>query len=570
VKEEKMKEAIQRFLDNPENKKKLRIIAGVGLALVLIIVIIRIAGGPRYADEIFIDTTAMSLTERAREIDLDAPYYNKRVRHKVVQFYRINNVRTKWLEHRKANPNYMTFVQSIAEAADYGLNPDHYGVKEIEEEFVALYENKSRTTEDVAALDMRITASFLLFTTHLIEGRIRTAGYGDFIWKRNVPQENDVKLLADNSSGKLSEIIEQLHSNHEQYQKLRDALKEYRKLERENPFRKTSIASKTIKPGTRDSSIPGIRQRLLLTDLKSYTPEDTLVYDEKMVDAVRQFQLRHGLEADGIIAPSTLKYLNQSMQHKADLIELNLERVRWLPSDFGENYIAINIPEYMLRVYENRKEEMKMRVVLGSEFNATPVFSDTLEYIVFSPTWNVPESILKEEMIPDLQTNPLAYDPERFIFYRDGEEIHPEEIDWNDEELDPATIRIVERPGQENSLGQVKFIMPNNFNIYLHDTPADQLFEKNKRAFSHGCIRLEQPVEMAKYLLRDNPEWDEEKISEAMAEDEPKTVFLKKKYPVHIDYRTVWVDENGLVHFREDIYGHDKRHLAALKRIDAI
>jgi murein L,D-transpeptidase YcbB/YkuD len=177
----------------------------------------------------------------------------------------------------------------------------------------------------------------------------------------------------------------------------------------------------------------------------------------------------------------------------------------------------------------------------------------------------VPRSIIAKEFIPKLQEDPTHFDPARFRFFKDGQEIDPLEEDWMDDELDPSAYSVVENPGDANSLGNIKFIMPNDYSIYLHDTPADQLFKLEERALSHGCIRLEHPVEFARYLLSDQPGWNEDKIKEAMKSKEPLQVDLKKPYPVYIVYRTAWVDEEKQVHFREDIYGHDRRHLARLQ-----
>ena len=541
-----------------------------GLIIILAIVLFQVFKGPSYPNELYIDSVAAPVASMVEKIRMDRPYYNKKIRNKTVLFYKKNHHKTKWLEYKGPNRNYSTYVDAIKDAAQYGLNPDHYDLKAIDADVKSIFDNKKRTPEEIAAMDVRVTASFFLFTTHLIEGRIRTAGYGDFIWKRNIPRENDVDLLLENSSGNLSDIIEELHPKHEQYGKLRKALAEYRKLDESVKIELTAGNVKgVIKPGTKHPSIPKIRQRLSLTDLKPYDPgDDSLRYDDKLVEAVKQFQTRHNLVADGNISQATLKYLNQTFSRKVQQIEVNLERIRWLPEKYGDDYISINVPEYMMRVYQNGKKEMEMKVVLGSEFNATPIFNDSLEYIVFSPTWNVPASILEEEFIPELQKNPRAFDPERFVITKDGKEINPEEEDWNDKDLDPTKYKMTERPNEENSLGLVKFMMPNNYNIYLHDTPAESLFRKNKRAYSHGCIRLEKPLDFAEYLLRDNSKWDEKAIRESLQLEEPKTVPLKKKYHVEIEYRTVWVDEKGLVHFREDIYGHDQRQIALLNKIE--
>lgn len=560
----------ESFFDNPRNKKILKYTGACGLIVIVIFVLTKVFSGPGYPDELYIDSIATPVSELVRDINIDRPYYNEKVKKKTIRFYRENKTKTKWLEYKGPTRNYKAYSTSIREAAQYGLNPTHYDFEEIDRAVDSLFENEKRKPEDVAALDVRITASFFLFTTHLIEGRIRTAGYGDYIWKKNIPKENDVKLLQHNTSGELEDVISELHPDNEQYEALRTALQKYRKLEVKTKIELTSANFKgTIAPGQKHPSIPKIRNRLILTDVKPYKVADSLVYDKKLVNAVQQFQRRHGLEANGHIGPATLKYIDQSLKQKADLIELNLERIRWLPRDLPEDYISINIPEYILRVYRKGREDLEMKVVLGSEFNATPVFSDTLEYIVFSPTWNVPMSILEEEFIPRLQRNPRAFDPERFVIYKDGEPADPEKEDWNAKDLDPKKYKMVENPGDQNSLGQVKFVMPNDLNIYLHDTPADNLFSKNKRAYSHGCIRLERPLDFARYLLDNNKEpWSESRIAEAVKNSTPVTAKLEKKFPVQIDYRTVWIDDDGLLNFREDLYGHDKRHLAMLNKID--
>jgi murein L,D-transpeptidase YcbB/YkuD len=254
------------------------------------------------------------------------------------------------------------------------------------------------------------------------------------------------------------------------------------------------------------------------------------------------------------------------VQEKAELISLNLERLRWHPHTTADNNeVVVNVPEFMMRIYSNKKAKLEMRVVTGTEFNATPVFHDTLKYIVFSPTWSVPKSIIEEEFLPKLKENAEHFGTERFRFYKDGQEIDPTIEDWTDDSMDVKAYKVVENPGPDNSLGRVKFIMPNDFSIYLHDTPASKMFALEERALSHGCIRLEKPVDFANYLLQDQPEWTTKKIKEAMEKGEPVQVNLNKPFPVYIVYRTVWVDKNNRLNFREDIYGHDQRQLARLQ-----
>lgn len=562
---ETIRKKFDAFLNDPAKRRILIGGSTAGLVIIVLLLITPAVFGP---DGLYIDSTATPVSALVKDIEVDRPYYNKKVKEKTVSFYQKNKNKTRWLERSGPTSFYKTYVEAIEDAEDYGLHAEHYDLQDIQREVDQLFENKRPDAEDIVRLDVRITASVFLFTTDLIEGRIRYAGNGDAVWSKHEPLEDDVELLLANTSGKLSDVFAALHPEHEQYERLKKALKKYREFENEYKIKLTA-AAKTVNPGDRDRSIPAIRRRLSLTDCKPYSPDDSLHYDDKLVDAVKQFQQRHGLEPDGVIGETTRHYLNQSLNHKADLIELNLERLRWRPKKYGPDYISINIPEYMLRVYKNGKKKMDMKVVLGTEYNSTPVFSDTIEYIVFSPTWNVPASITKEEFVPKLIDDPGRLDPERFVVYKNGEKIDPSEVDWEDDDLDLEEFRIVENPGDMNSLGLVKFMFPNKYNVYLHDTPSEKLFEENKRAYSHGCIRLEKPVDLARFLLSENDiRWKDEEIKEAMSQTEPKNVPLEKKYPVEIEYRTVWVDDEGLVNFREDVYDHDKRQLSLLKIIE--
>lgn len=537
----------------------------MGLLLVLVPVLLLRCTRPEYSQ--VIDTVACPVVATVKKIGIAAPYYHRKVQNKAARFYEATDYKKFWLEKKHPAKRYKAFVNEVMEAYRYGINPDDYDIREIEKEVGELYQDKNRTDEELSRLDIRITASFFLFTTHLLEGRIRNPGARDFIWKKGLPEEDDVSMLLNmKSASDLRHEIDNLHPKDPQYEKLRHALKVYKDMSEADDFPPIKL-KRQIPPGGKDHAIVVIRKKLQLTDHKGDPmPLDSMTYDEALVRAVRQFQKRHGLDASGLIDPETAKYLNIPLKGKSELIALNLERLRWHPRpDYQTEQVIVNVPEYMLRVYRNNEKKLDMRVILGSDFNATPIFCDTLKYIVFSPTWNVPKSILEEEFLPRLRENPAYYGSE-FRFFKNGVEIDPEEEDWSDEELDVRSYQAIQSPGNLNSLGNVKFVMPNNFNIYLHDTPADNLFKGRDRALSHGCVRLEQPVEFASYLLADNELWDKGKIMEAMQRQEPVTAPLKRPVPVYITYRTVWVDDDGLVNFRHDIYGHDQRQLALLKK----
>ena len=515
-----------------------------------------------------IDTVAAPINTVVNEIPVAHRYYHEKVESKTEAFYRANKMTKKWLEKKHPSAEFKAFVEEVKDSFKYGINPDDYSIAELEAAVEKLYKNRKRTEAEMSELDIRITASYFLFTTHLLEGRIRNAGAKDYIWKRGTPHEDDVAMLLKNDSKReLRKELEDLQPKDVQYGKLREALAQYRALEDQEGISIKIPDALRLKPGDTSEHVPAIKKRLMLTnDLKSsQAGRDSMVYDSALLHAVKQFQRRHGLEEDALINKELVGYLNMPFRNMADIIALNLERLRWQPHlPVKDEYIVVNVPEYMLHIYDNKKETFNMRVVLGSEFNATPIFADTLKYIVFSPTWNVPKSIFEEEFLPKLKEDPYHYSDD-FTFFKRGEEIDPGDEDWNAKDLNIAAYQAVQNPGPSNSLGYVKFIMPNNFNIYLHDTPADRLFNKKDRAFSHGCVRLEKPFELAEYLLRDQKRWNKKSIAELTSLEEPKTVHLKKTYPVHIVYRTAWVDDDGLVNFRKDVYGHDERQLAQLR-----
>ena len=242
-------------------------------------------------------------------------------------------------------------------------------------------------------------------------------------------------------------------------------------------------------------------------------------------------------------------------------ILMNLERWRWAPRDLGDRYILVNVPAYQLQVMEGEKPTLAMRVIVGLPDKRTPLFSDEMTYVVFSPYWNIPEDILKNETLPRMAKDPdyLARNNIEVVGTSGGDVIDPEGIDWSDEGATDG-LRFRQAPGDENALGLVKFIFPNHFDVYLHDTPSDRLFFKEKRALSHGCIRVEDPVALAEYVLADQTTWTDARISAAMHAGTEQAVTLKKKLPVHIGYWTAWVEPDGSVTYTQDPYGFDKVH----------
>ncbi|WP_411274517.1 L,D-transpeptidase family protein [Daejeonella sp.] len=331
-------------------------------------------------------------------------------------------------------------------------------------------------------------------------------------------------------------------TSNRQYKLLQNSVENYKRLSSKNEWPEITLQNKSVlKLNDKSGALPLIRERLrLLGDLRRGREED--IYTERLEDAVKQFQMRHGLEDDGIIGPEFMKALNTSLEKRIEQMTANMGRIRQDTLRLTGTRIIANIPEYKLYVMENNLEVLSMDIVVGKTSNPTVVFSDTLETIVFSPYWNVPASIVKNEILPAINKNSNYLEENNM------------EITGKVDGLP----KIRQKPGPDNSLGSVKFLFPNKYDIYFHDTPAISLFEKRKRAFSHGCIRLSQPYELAQYLLKDQQEWTGTDIIRAMGAGTEKWVKLQTKIPVSIIYYTTWVDTSGLLNFRDDIYGHDE------------
>ncbi|HKZ68179.1 MAG TPA: L,D-transpeptidase family protein [Chitinophagaceae bacterium] len=359
--------------------------------------------------------------------------------------------------------------------------------------------------------------------------------------ERFVPaSKQDALYLADSLLNKKHKDDKYYENVNPSYGLLKDNLADYYGIYQKGGWPMITGKKKSYKKGATAPEIALIKKRLQLSgDISE--GDTTPVFNDTLVQGVKKFQQRHGLETNGIVNETTLKEMNIPVTHRIQQLLINMDRMRWLPVQPEGNLITVNIPAFMLHVTDGNKKVFDMAVVVGKDGHDTRIFTGNLNQVVFSPYWNVPKSIVEKEILPAIEKNPDYLEKENMevIGEKDG---LPE---------------IRQKPGGENALGKVKFLFPNSFNIYFHDTPSKSLFSKDKRAFSHGCIRLSDPVWLANYLLRNQPEWDAGKIEEAMNSGKEKFVKVKNPVPVLITYYTAWVDEEGQLNFREDIYGHD-------------
>ncbi|MBO6836748.1 MAG: L,D-transpeptidase family protein [Alphaproteobacteria bacterium] len=358
----------------------------------------------------------------------------------------------------------------------------------------------------------------------------------------------------------------------DRYRNLRAAYTAWRVKASEDPP-PTVPEGPALKPGMEDARLSAIADRLIYLGI----PIDGVVgstYDPGLQAAVAAFQARYGLAADGVVGKQTLATLNRDAAEWVTTAALNMERLRWLPDNFGSRHVHVNIADFQLDYWEDGAPKLGMAVVVGRPYRRTPVFSDRIRYIDFSPTWTVPPGILVKDMIPKIKKDPTVIEKFGYRFFTGGanpKEIDPSQIDWATVEARGFPYQIQQRPGDDNALGRVKFMFPNTHNVYLHDSPAKELYARPERAFSSGCIRVSKPELLAQALLRDQPDWTAERIADAMTRDKPVRVLMKETVPVHLTYLTAWVpsgadmsDPLHAVRFRPDVYDRDGILRAAL------
>ena len=465
---------------------------------------------------------------------------NKIIR-RMTSFYNARNYQLAWFTNDGLTEqargfwnmhNYQTTYANDSALKDKSLQTKMDGFTAEEDGFTV-----SPSDKNIINTELKLSQHFILYALNNIEdGFVKRKEMERFIPRK----KEDALLLADSLLSKKHKDNKYYEDVNNTYKVLKEKLEKYYAIAKQGGWPQITATAKQLKKGISSPEIVILKKRLEFTS--DMAADTTPIFNETLESGIKNFQIRFGYTPTGILTDGQIKDMNVPVVNRIQQLLINMGRMQWMINEPKGQMIVVNIPEFILHVKDGAKKVFDMNVVVGKEGHNTMMFTGNLNQVVFSPYWNLPESIVKKEILPAMERNPnyLAS--------------HHMEITGNEGGL--PVIR--QLPGDDNSLGKVKFLFPNSFNIYFHDTPAKSLFDKDKRAYSHGCIRLSDPEKMANYVLKDNTEWSPESINSAMNSQEEKYVKLKNPIPVLITYYTAWVDENNLLHFADDIYGHDK------------
>ena len=484
----------------------------------------------------------------------------------VGKFYDSYGYTLPWVSHMQPSRQAQDVIALLRRADEKGLSAEDYDGPRWSERLAKLKPATSPPSEsDAVRFDVALTVSVMRYISDLHIGRVnpQRLDFGVDVAERryNLPEFLREHVV---HASNVPDVLEQVEPPYPGYKRTIQALGRYREFARRDDAEVLPTLKKPVRPGGAYSGLPRLVRLLrLVGDLpeNAVVPSDNTVYQAVLVNAVKSFQQRNGLTANGQIDAQTLAELNVPLSLRVRQMELTLERWRWLPDEYEHSPIVVNVPEFQLRAYDDQfKVAVTMKLVVGKAWgHSTPIFMNKLRYVILRPYWNVPPSIARAEVVPSLERNPAYLAKENMEVVDDHENVVSSGAVTNEmlEEIREGELSVRQRPGPKNSLGLIKFMFPNEYEVYMHDTPATELFSKSRRDFSHGCIRLEKPVDLAVWVLRDNPGWNIDHIRAAMNGTKTEEVTLAHPISVLIVYGTVIVSEDGVVHFYEDIYRHD-------------
>ncbi|MCF7971253.1 MAG: L,D-transpeptidase family protein [Methylococcaceae bacterium] len=499
--------------------------------------------------------------------------------------YQLNENQLLWFNTRHPVKTINQLLALYADAPAQGLTATDYSQRLLEKEWHKLQQSKPSLAQFLA-FDTALSLTFLRYLNDLHDGRIPPEKQ-NFHLKQKSAIDFASSLYTAIKKESVLELVHNMEPKLAPYQHLKIALKKYRDLNTQLREPVHFDFGRTLRPGEHSTQVGKLRNYLNSINNPSLTPQieadknQDNTYTGSVVDKVRKLQTDYNLKSDGVIGKQTLELLNTPPSKRIKQIELSMERLRWLPEQAPGPFILVNIPAFRLWVYDTDEalnSDLSMKVIVGKSYASnkskgktlslqTPIFSGDMSYLVFRPYWNIPRSILTEEILPSLERDPTYLDRhdleivQNFSHEAKALPNTPENIN----RLYTKQLHLRQRPGRKNALGHIKFIFPNSYNVYLHDTPGTSLFNRTKRDFSHGCIRVENPSALALFALRHNTGWTEKKISEAMYSDAPSIINLEQKIPVLIFYTTALATKSG-VSFYPDIYAHDDALITALAK----
>ena len=483
------------------------------------------------------------------------------------EFYAPAGYAPAWLKGTTPSAQADSMIRQLEDSWKEGLDPEDYGASRWDQRRAAL----QRGQGDGAAFDVALTVSAMRYLSDLNTGRVNPR-HLKFDLHAAKTKEDLAQFLRQQvlPASDLPATIESVEPGFGGYRRTEQALLTYTELARKDDGEKLVVPAKPIEPGQPYVSLPRLARLLqLLGDMPPEAAEAAgaaapTIYDTQLVEGVKRFQRRHGLDADGRLGAATVKQLNVPLADRVRQLQLTLERWRWLPEEFSAPPIIVNIPDFRLRTLDaENRVTMDMRVVAGKAMHTeTPVFSRDMTFVVFRPYWNVPPGIMRRSIIPAIQRDRAYIANNRYEVTTGGGAVVTSGLISDDvlAQLRAGKLLVRQKPGPKNALGLVKLMFPNEYAVYLHSTPSTELFAKSRRDFSSGCIRVEKPAELTTWVLRNNPGWPLERVQQAMDSGRDNvTVRLDKPIPVFIVYGTAIAYEDGEVHFYEDIYGHDRK-----------
>ena len=587
--------------------------------LKFIVVTIAILNGYLYANTIENEAEIKEKTFVKKDLEkiskkiLEKEYQSLLIDKKILkEYYQYNNYDLYWMNENGMKEVAIYLLDKIKN--DPVLKPyanNIFKLNEVAEKLTQLDKNTNKTQESLITIDFMLTELYDKYMTYILKGSIDWKAFEEKLsmikketeinaqWDKYSLIKNPKMLLKKAvENNDLASVFKEVDFNYPNVEKLILAINDLEAISANGGYAKIPEI-KSLRIGETSEIVKALRTRLsqskdliktcentvnveniVTNNTTNGNPENTEAiqnnipkeaiscenyFDEDLKTAVISFQKNHGLYADGIVGSLTQKFLNMSASKKIEQIRINLERMRFLPRDLGEKYLIVNIPEFKLKLIEDHTVKLSMNVVVGESKHPTPIFSDNMSYIVLNPKWNIPESITKKEIIPKLIKDPNYLASKGIDIYSSW---HPESEKMNTQDIIDAFIledldsmpnfRLTQSPSSENPLGRMKFIFPNKHAVYMHDTPAKSLFSNARRAYSHGCIRLSKPQELLNIIASEDKSLDLGKIDSILKETNEKSIGLSKKIPVHLVYLTSWVDEEGQLQFREDVYNYDK------------